>query len=769
MGDGRILSFSWWLRERAGKKARGMGEQRMESSDRLEIPEAFFRILKDVWGFDTLRESQREAIASILAGRDTLVVMPTGGGKSLCFQAPALYRGGLTIVVSPLIALMKDQVDALEQVGAAAARIDSSLGLDEKRKIAQRISKGEIRLLFVSPERLIDPGFAQLVQGNDVHTIAIDEAHCVSQWGHDFRPEYRKLSQIRSLFPKAAVHAFTATATQKVRDDIVGQLQLRSPRILVNSFDRPNLTYRVLPQVDVVEQVREVLDRYRGQGGIIYCLRRSDVESLCQILGAHGYSVAPYHAGLSSDERKRAQEAFINETVDVVVATVAFGMGIDRSNVRFVVHTSMPKTVEHYQQETGRAGRDGLPSECILLFSLGDMVSLRRMTEASLREAGASEELIAAQRTQLEEMSRYCRTPMCRHRGLAEYFGETYPGDSCDACDVCLGDTDNVPDAKIVSQKILSCVHRVGERYGVNYLVDVLTGSQSADIQRRGHATLSTYGILKDVSKSQLKDWIYQLVGQGAVDLEGDEYPILKLNAHSREVLFGKREPRLLRSAVKKEKVRARASALPDDFEYDQGLFDQLRKVRRDVAAQHSVPPYIVFSDRVLAELSARRPSNRENLLRCSGIGETKAEAYGSTFLQAIQQYCHESNMPQDVEFAAAASAPREAKPMGGKPSASKGVTVPLLLQRESLEAVAAKAQLTVGTVVTHLLGLIEAGEIESIDPWVDPALQLRILASAERLGRERLKPIFEDLEQSVPYDVLRIVMTFERSQISSS
>jgi ATP-dependent DNA helicase RecQ len=741
-----------------------LGVLRMTAQAFPPIPDDFFHMLREVWGFDALREPQREAIASILTGRDTLVVMPTGGGKSLCYQAPAQYRGGLTIVVSPLIALMKDQVDSLEEFGIAAARLDSSLRLEEKRQIANRIARRELRLLFASPERLLDPEFPRLVEGNEVHTIAIDEAHCVSQWGHDFRPEYRQLAKLREAFPQAAVHAFTATATVKVRRDIVEQLQLRSPNVLVSSFDRPNLTYRVLPQLDIVEQVREVLDRYRGQGGIIYCMRRADVESLCQVLGVHGYSVVAYHAGLSAEERKRAQDAFINESIDVVVATVAFGMGIDRSNVRFVIHTSMPKTIEHYQQETGRAGRDGLPSECVLLFSLGDMVGLRRITANSLREAGASEELMAAQRAQMEEMSRYCRTPVCRHRALAEYFGESYDRDTCEACDLCLGDTDNIADAKIIAQKILSCVHRVGERFGVNYLVDVLTGSVSADVERRGHQSLSTYGILREIPKTQLKDWIYQLVGQGAITLEGDDYPILKLNAQSREILFGDREPRLLRSAAPKEKKPSKSRPADGVFPYDKVLFERLRVLRRDLAQQKNVPPYVVFSDRVLAELSARRPSDRDHLLLVSGIGEAKAKTYGQAFLDAIDQHCRQTNLAMNQ--ALDASSPSSVnRPTPHRPGGAKSVTVPLLRQGLPLESIATQAELSIGTVVSHLVSLIESGEIESIDPWVPQEMQQRIVEAANRVGREKLKPIFDALEQAVPYDWLRMALAIEGAQ----
>ncbi|MCU0706859.1 MAG: DNA helicase RecQ [Pirellula sp.] len=740
--------------------------------DTASIPDSFYSMLKEVWGFEELRGMQSDAIAANLAGHDSLVVMPTGGGKSLCYQAPAVFRGGLTLVVSPLIALMKDQVDSLESCGVPAARIDSSLALDEKRRIVDRLANRQLKLLFVSPERLVDPGFVKLVQGNTIHTIAVDEAHCVSQWGHDFRPEYRQLAQIRKVFPEASIHAFTATATPKVRQDIVEQLQLRSPKVLVSSFDRPNLTYRILPQSDIVDQVREVLDRYRGQGGIVYCLRRTDVESLCQILGVHGYSVVPYHAGLSADERKRAQDAFINETADVVVATVAFGMGIDRPDVRFVVHTCMPKTIEHYQQETGRAGRDGEPAECVLLFSMGDMIALKRMTERSLIEAGAPEALIEAQRTQLEEMARYCRTPVCRHRALAEYFGESYTAPNCQACDVCLGDTDSVENAKQVAQKILSCISRVGEKFGVNYIVDVLTGSSTADIERRNHHSLSTYGLMKETPKRQLKDWIYQLIGQGAVTLEGDQYPILKLNAASREILFGAAEPRLIQSAVKNDRRTTRSPSAMNDFEYDRKLFEALRTLRRNLAAERQLPPYIILSDRSLAELSACRPSTREGLLAISGIGQAKVDAYGEVVLAAIASYCQDAGVSFDQPLPIAASS-RETSLRGSR-SAIGGSSVAArnreavrkcLDQGMPLADVSAKTQLSNGTITKYLAEFLESGEIHQIDAWIPNATQIQVLEAANRVGRERLKPIFEELQQQIPYDDIRIVLAWDQAQ----
>jgi ATP-dependent DNA helicase RecQ len=501
------------------------------------------------WGFRELRPLQTDAMRAALAGRDSLVVLPTGGGKSLCYQAPALVRGGLTVVVSPLIALMKDQVDGLARNGISAVRLDSTLTTEQWNDAIAAIRSGDVRLVFVSPERLVNTVTHQLLRSVGANTIAIDEAHCISHWGHDFRPEYRMLARLREFFPGAAVHAFTATATEQVRADIAAQLNLHDPEILVGNFDRPNLTYRVLPQTDVVPQIREVLDRHRNEAGIVYCLRRADVDATTDALRAAKYRAVPYHAGLSPENRKRSHDAFADESADIVVATIAFGMGIDRSNVRFVIHACVPQSIEHYQQETGRAGRDGLASECVLLFSLADVMALRRIKEKSAAEANLPPEQLQATKHQLDKMARYAGGSVCRHRALVNHFGQAYDAPNCGACDICLGDTEDVPEATLMAQKILSCVARVNEGFGANHVIDVLRGAATEAIRSRGHDKLSTYGLLKTMEKSELRDYVYQLVGVDALAQSEGQYPVLKLTPTSWAIMRGQQTVRLIQRA----------------------------------------------------------------------------------------------------------------------------------------------------------------------------------------------------------------------------
>ncbi len=589
--------------------------------------------LKTHWGYDGFLPLQQEAIECVLSDRDSVVVLPTGGGKSLCFQAPAVIRDGVALVVSPLISLMKDQVDGLKAAGVAAACLNSGLSPDERRGVYDSLAAGELKLLYVAPERLVLPGMIEaLVQAN-VSLVAIDEAHCISQWGHDFRPEYRQLKLLKERFPGVAIHAYTATATERVREDIVRELGLVDPELLVGSFDRPNLAYKVLVRDRAIDQLTEILGRHPKESGIVYCISRRDVETTSEQLNQRGFCTKPYHAGLSDEQRKANQEDFIGERVDTIVATVAFGMGIDKSNVRYVIHAAMPKSLEGYQQETGRAGRDGLEAECCLLYTGGDYGRWRAILE------GSDSEPTEGAWKSLQAMQEYAGSVVCRHARLVEYFGQSLDSDNCGACDVCLGELDQVEDALVISQKILSSVVRQDQRFGADYTVKVLRGSAEQRVLENGHDGLSTYGLLSDHDVRAVRGWVEQLVAQGFLAKTG-EYNVLQLTESGRGVLTGEQAPRLLkparRSGPATRPTRASGSRADSWEGVDRGLFERLRDLRRQLAEEKSVPAYVVFGDASLRDMTRLRPSTLPEFLEVHGVGEKKAADYGELFLAAI-------------------------------------------------------------------------------------------------------------------------------------
>jgi ATP-dependent DNA helicase RecQ len=595
------------------------------------MPETISEVLHKYWGFDRFLPLQKQAMECVCQGRDSVVVLPTGGGKSLCFQAPAMVLPHLTLVISPLISLMKDQIDSLLECGISAGRLDSTMSHPEKNEIFDRVRERRLKLLYVSPERLVMQGFLDFLKTGGVSSVAIDEAHCVSMWGHDFRPEYRQLSVLKEALPGVPIGAYTATATEPVRRDIAGQLRLDSPEILVGEFDRPNLIYRVRRRTNALKQICDVLDNHKGESGIIYCIRRADVDEMTESLRIRGYRAAPYHAGMPDEDRQKNQNAFIEEEADIIVATVAFGMGIDKSNVRYVIHAAMPKSIEHYQQESGRAGRDRLEAECHLFYSGADYLIWNRILEES--EAQAYD----IGKTKLGHMYRYCSGVSCRHRTLLGYFGQQQSKDNCQACDICLGEVKGVPKALIVAQKILSSVLRQGERFGAEYTAGVLVGSREDRILANKHDTLSTYGLLEDSTRSEVRDWIEQLAEQECLERVG-EYNVLKLTEKGRRVLKGNEQPLLLESL--KKKAAPKPAIAKDSWEgVDQDLFESLRQLRRKLAKQRSVPAYIVFSDATLRDLARKRPTTPDDLLEVSGIGMKKLEQYGEEILSEISKF----------------------------------------------------------------------------------------------------------------------------------
>ncbi|MSO30373.1 MAG: DNA helicase RecQ [Acidobacteria bacterium] len=604
---------------------------------------ALEQVLARYWGYTTFRPLQRDAMEAVLAGRDSLVVMATGGGKSLCFQAPAVVRPGLALVVSPLISLMKDQVDTLVGNGVPAVLYNSSLDANEKSAVIAGLRLGRYRLLYVSPERLVGDGsdsFLAMLASCGVSFVAVDEAHCISQWGHDFRPEYRQLGRLRELLPGVSVHAFTATATARVRQDIATQLALVNPTELVGSFDRPNLLYRVLPRATLKRQLLDILARHTREPGIVYCTSRREVDALAAWLTDLGTPALPYHAGLSDAERSTNQDAFLSERVDIIVATVAFGMGIDRSNVRYVVHSGAPRSLEHYQQESGRAGRDGLEAECVLIASAADFVRWRLMLEQN-------GEFSETNRLLLQQMERYATGVACRHRHLARYFGDDdsqapLRAGGCGACDFCLDELEPAIEPVVVARKILSCVARVEQRFGATHVASVLRGHASEAVVTRGHDQLSTFGLLPGASVTELRGYIEQLTGLGFLQQVGDRYPVLALTSKGMELLRDpERHPDLSlarQRPPRKEAPQATSRAQAESWQdVDRGLFDRLRAIRREIARSRGVPPYVIFHDATLREMARLRPASLDALLSVKGVGARKADDLGETFLAAIR------------------------------------------------------------------------------------------------------------------------------------
>lgn len=706
---------------------------------------------------------------AVLDGRDSLLVLPTGGGKSLCYQAPAVLRNQVTVVISPLISLMKDQVDGLRSCGVPAIQLNSSMSPDDLREGEQAALEGNVRLIYASPERMATVGFRALLKRIDVRTFAIDEAHCISHWGHDFRPEYRQLRELKRHFPKASVHAFTATATEPVRADIAEQLGLRDADILVGNFDRPNLTYRVVHRNDQSGQALDVIRRHSGEAGIIYCLRRRDVDQLTPLLKASGVNAIAYHAGMTADQRKRAHDKFTQEKCDVVVATVAFGMGIDRSNVRYVLHTGMPKSIEHYQQETGRAGRDGLEAECVLLYSGGDVVTWKKLMQKSVAEAEGEvdPQYLESAYQHIADMEAYCRPVKCRHRSLVEYFGQQYEAENCGACDLCLGDAEPVADAQTIAKKILSCVYRVQETFGAAHVAAVLKGSNTAAVREREHDKLTTYGLLAEHSLTEIRDYIQQLIGQELLLQAGDEYPVLKLNPASWDVMKDLRTARLVSIPASEEspkigtagKSRSSRSAAISWEGVDRELFEALRTLRLEIASERSVPPYLIFSDTTLRDLARVRPSTIEKMRFIYGVGEAKLRDFGKPVLEALDSQCDSRNLSRDNTNAVAAP-PAPAVEAPRKMSGGALAAAPLFRKGASIDEVMQQLNRARSTTCEYLCDYIRTEKPGSIAPWVSDDIYHQVADAASKVGRSALKPIFVTLDEKIPYEVIRVVVT---------
>ena len=723
-------------------------------TDRLPV------LLKSVFGYDSFRPQQREIMEAGIAGRDVLAVLPTGAGKSLCYQLPALVRGeGVTLVVSPLIALMKDQVDALQASGVAATFLNSSLDGSEARHRRQLLDRGEIRLLYAAPERVMAQGFPDDLRRWGVNAVAVDEAHCISEWGHDFRPEYRQLAMLRQSLPGVPFMALTATATGQVRQDIQSQLTLRNPEIFVASFNRPNLSYTVTKRSNAGDQAIALIRQWPDGAGIIYVQSRNSAELMASVLTDAGIKALPYHAGLEGPVRARNQEQFLRDEVRVICATVAFGMGINKPDVRFVIHADLPKNIEGYYQETGRAGRDGLPSECTLLFSRADVVKNLRMLDATDETARRTSE------RQIRQMADFAESPTCRRAGLMTYFGEHWPEPNCGSCDSCLNPRDRV-DATLAASKLLSCLFRIRAAgafdTGLNHVADVLTGKDTDKVKKWGHERLSTWSIGRDTPK---EEWLHvgrEMIRLGYAAESDDLYRTVGLTDAGRRFLLSKQSV-MIPAMQKTESTRAQRSSgsqRAGDIACDEGLFTRLRTVRKQLADARSVPPYVIFSDVALRHMASRYPQSTADFLSIPGVGAQKLADFGREFMDAVGLWLrdHDRLTFPGQSTANAANAPAAPRSI----SSSAIHTLQFFKNGMRIEDIMAKTGLARSTVCKHLADAIQAGKLEaSPRDFYSEADERAISAAVEIHGMGALSPLHQALETRIPYETLHFYRAF--------
>ena len=726
-------------------------------------------ILKARFGYDSFRALQEEIIVNVLGRRDSLTLLPTGGGKSLCYQLPALIFDGITMVISPLIALMKDQVDALNANGIAARFINSSLPASEIEHVQAQVRRGQVKILYVAPERLALRAFRRFLHSLNLSLIAIDEAHCISEWGHEFRPDYRNLRQLRQDFPSVPVIALTATATERVREDIIGQLGLQKGRVFLSSFNRANLSYSVQPKASSWGHLTSLLDQRRSQSVIIYCFSRQETEDLARDLNVRGLSACPYHAGLDPEVRRRTQEDFIRDRVPIIVATIAFGMGIDKPDIRLVVHYSLPRSLEGYYQETGRAGRDGLPSECVLFYSYADKAKqdyFINQIEDAVEQRNA--------RQKLAKMVEFAQVPSCRRRFILEYFGERWPEENCGACDVCLESREEF-DATEIVQKILSAVVRTGERFGANHIIQVLSGSREKRILELGHDRLSVYGISKDFGRPELREIIGHLQARGLLVRNEGEYPTLAVTAGGRQFIQGRQvvtlpRPRTADAGYAQGNGPNLAGSRATPMEYDRALFEELRALRRRLADARDVPAFVIFGDVSLRHMAAAFPRSMEEFSRIHGVGEVKLEQYGPEFLEVIRGYSESNGLPDRTGVSVKRQQPGEISGERKWPESRRGATYdetkPLLEQRLSVSQIAQQRGLAETTIIGHLERMAGPGLILDLEHLLPSAEKLdNIGAAFDVCGSDFLRPVREFLGAQCTYDELRLARIYLRQE----
>jgi len=712
-------------------------------------------LLKTHFGFDAYRPLQKDIIDTVVSGKDTLVLMPTGGGKSLCYQLPALALPGMTLVVSPLIALMKDQVDALCANGISAAFINSSLTTKEQEAVTSRVRSGDLKILYIAPERVDSYGFSDLLDSVEISLLAIDEAHCISQWGHDFRPDYRNLGMLRRKLAGTPVVALTATATPRVRQDILQQLMMPKAEVFISSFNRENLHYSVRPKFNAVSQLVELLESQKGESTIVYCFSRKNTEEIAQALVRAGFKAAAYHAGLPKQQRMQVQDQFARDEIPVIVATIAFGMGIDKPDVRLVVHMDLPKTIEGYYQETGRAGRDGLPSECVLFYTYAD----KRKQEFFINQLSDPQEHALATR-KLEDVIMYCQSDVCRRFILLAYFGELDADTSCEACDNCTEPSAVPIEATEISQKILSAVLRTGERFGAAHVCDVLRGSKKKRILELGHDGLSVHGIAKNVSAGLLREYTQALKKCGYLNQSEGEYPVLEVSPKGRLVLMSKEEILLpVRQVEKSRSSSVSKSKTKSNLDYDQVLFEKLRALRKEIADQQNVPPFVIFGDKTLHEMAYYLPSGPEAFSNLFGVGRKKLEAFGEEFLACVSAEVLERGLE---EKPVTGKVPQHQSGEAGKLSSTLEQTKVHVSEKMSIDKIAELRGLSVGTIMQHIEKLVhedEALDIEHLRPGKDSFDEME--EAFRSVKGSSLTAVFRRLGEKYSYDDLRLVRMF--------
>jgi len=713
----------------------------MNKAEKTRIAKTPRTILKNFFGYERFLENQEAIIKTVLSGQDCLVVMPTGSGKSLCYQIPAMMMDGLTVVISPLISLMKDQVGQLQENGITALCLNSQLDWEQYNRNIRMISSGHVDLLYLAPETLLLDRTINLLKSIKVNCFAVDEAHCISEWGHDFRPEYRQIAGIREQFDDSVLIALTATATPRVQKDIVNSLEIKGNRKFISSFDRKNLLLNVQPKSEPIEQSIEVIQKFPDESGLIYCFSRKQVDELTDIFDQEGFSVKPYHAGLSKKERQRNQDLFIRDDVNIIVATIAFGMGIDKPDIRYVIHYDFPKNIESYYQQIGRAGRDGLDSYCLLLFGYGDIAKIKYF----IQQKEGKQRKIAYRH--LDAIVDFCETGTCRRKPLLKYFGEVYEHRNCEMCDNCLGEHEELQDLTVPAQKFMSAIVRTKELYGANHIADILRGSQNQKVLRKGHHKLPTYGIGKDISKKQ---WLYlsrQMIRKKLVNRDM-EYGSLKMRPQGWLVLksegkfFGK---------LQKQKVKRRVK----EIDYDDRLYEILKAKRKTLADKANLPPYAIFPDKTLMEMAFYFPLSKANMLKIYGIGQVKAGKYSHEFLPLIENFCQQNGLKSKLSKTRSSRTKRTKKRRFEEVGERFN-------QNQSFRKLAKDYRVKGKTILKHLYNYLKEGNklragIEA-ESGLSGKQRREVMAAFRKLGTARLRPVYDHFEEQIDYDELEIM-----------